>query len=77
MLPETSGNSYAFPSVTGIGISSRNRADAFLNEPGVACLAGTMFGVRGEGALRISFTNSIEDIQKALDRIDAWIRENL
>jgi aspartate/methionine/tyrosine aminotransferase len=42
-------------------------ADAILKEAGVACLGGTVFGQWGEGYLRFSFANSVENIQKALD----------
>lgn len=70
------GAFYAFPNVKGTGMSSRDLADALLNEAGVACLSGTAFGEWGEGYLRFSFANSIENIQKALDRIDTWISKH-
>jgi aspartate/methionine/tyrosine aminotransferase len=73
---EPHGAFYAFPNITGTGMNSHDLAGALLNEAGVACLAGTAFGALGEGYLRFSFANSIENIQKARDRIDAWIRKN-
>ena len=71
------GAFYAFPNIKGTGKCSRDLADALLNEAGVACLSGTAFGERGEGYLRFSFANSIENIRKGLDRIDAWIKRHL
>ncbi len=71
------GAFYAFPNITGTGLTSRALADALLNEAGVACLSGTAFGQAGEGYLRFSFANSIENIQKALERIRAWAKRNL
>jgi aspartate/methionine/tyrosine aminotransferase len=52
-------------------------ADALLEDAGVAALSGTAFGNFGEGYLRLSVANSIENIEKALDRIDAWTKKNL
>jgi aspartate aminotransferase len=70
------GAFYAFPNVAAVGIGSRELADALLNEAGVACLPGTAFGEWGEGYLRFSFANSVENIRKALDRIETWVRKN-
>ncbi|MGH9453878.1 MAG: aminotransferase class I/II-fold pyridoxal phosphate-dependent enzyme, partial [Terriglobia bacterium] len=70
------GAFYVFPNITGTGKPCRELADALLNEAGVACLSGTAFGAWGEGYLRFSFANSIENIQKALNRISAWVRAN-
>jgi aspartate aminotransferase len=71
------GAFYAFPNITGTGRKSKPLADALLNEAGVAALSGTAFGSWGEGYLRFSFANSVENIQKALDWIGTWVRENL
>jgi aspartate/methionine/tyrosine aminotransferase len=71
------GAFYAFPNIEETGMNSRELADALLNEAGVACLSGTAFGRQGEGYLRFSFANSIENIRKALDRIDTWIKKQL
>jgi len=46
-------------------------------EAGVACLSGTAFGDWGEGYLRFSYANSVENIQKALERVENWVRKNL
>jgi aspartate/methionine/tyrosine aminotransferase len=71
------GAFYVFPNVTKTGWSSKKLADAILEEAGVACLSGTAFGKYGEGYLRLSVANSIENINKALERIDAWANKNL
>ena len=71
------GAFYVFPNIRGTGRSSRELADAILTEAGVACLWGTAFGAWGEGYLRLSFANSVENIQKALERIETWTKKNL
>lgn len=63
------GAFYAFPNITGIGWDSRKLADYLLNEAGVACLSGTAFGSAGEGYLRFSYANSLENIERALKQI--------
>ena len=71
------GAFYVFPNVTETGWPSKRLADALLEDAGVAALSGTAFGEFGEGYLRFSVANSIENIEKALDRIDAWTKKNL
>lgn len=71
------GAFYAFPNITGTGWKSKKLADAILEEAGVACLAGTAFGDFGEGYLRFSVANSIENLQRALERIGSWAKQNL
>jgi aspartate aminotransferase len=70
------GAFYVFPNVTGTGMPTRELADLLLNEAGVACLSGTAFGSYGEGYLRFSYANSLENIEEALGRIrkvaDRW-----
>jgi len=63
------GAFYVFPNITGTGVKSQELADTVLNEAGVACLSGTCFGAFGEGYLRFSYANSIENIGEALSRI--------
>ena len=63
------GAFYVFPNITGTGMDCRKLADHLLNNAGVAVLPGTSFGKFGEGYLRLSFANSVENIKKALDRI--------
>ena len=71
------GAFYVFPNIKGTGWPSKKLADALLDDAGVAALSGTAFGDFGEGYLRLSVANSIENIEKALDRIDAWTKKNL
>jgi aspartate aminotransferase len=63
------GAFYAFPSIIGTGVSSKEAADRLLYDAGVACLAGTSFGKYGEGFLRFSYANSVENILEAIKRI--------
>jgi len=63
------GAFYVFPNITGTGMKSQELADKMLNEAGVACLSGTCFGKFGEGYLRFSYANSLENIEKALASI--------
>src|SRR5512133_1794140 len=71
------GAFYVFPNITKTGWPSKKLADALLDDAGVAALSGTAFGEFGEGYLRFSVANSIENINKALDRVDAWTKKNL
>jgi aspartate aminotransferase len=71
------GAFYVFPNISKIGWKSKPLADALLDQAGVAALAGTSFGEFGEGYLRFSVANSLENLQTALDRLDAWTKKNL
>jgi aspartate/methionine/tyrosine aminotransferase len=71
------GAFYVFPNITKTGWPSKKLADALLEDAGVAGLSGTAFGDFGEGYLRFSVANSIQNIEKALDRVDAWTKKNL
>lgn len=67
------GAFYVFPNVEGTGKDARWLADYLMNEAGVACLSGTAFGRFGEGFLRFSYANSLENIKLALELIRAAI----
>ncbi len=71
------GAFYGFPNITATGWRSKPLADALLEDAGVAALSGTSFGAFGEGYLRFSVANSMENLEKALERIDGWVRQNL
>jgi aspartate/methionine/tyrosine aminotransferase len=71
------GAFYAFPNITNTGWPSKKLADALLEQAGVACLSGTAFGEYGEGYLRFSVANSLENLNKALARIEEWVGKNL
>jgi aspartate aminotransferase len=64
------GAFYVFPNIKKIGWNSKRLADHLLEEAGVAVLSGTSFGEYGEGYLRISYANSVENIKKGLERIE-------
>ena len=68
------GAFYAFPNVEETGMSSQQFADDLLNKAGVACLTGEAFGEYGDGFVRFSFANSTENIEKALDRIESFVK---
>lgn len=70
------GAFYVFPNITGTGWRSKEIASALLEEAGVACLSGTAFGEFGEGYIRFSVANSIENITTALDRVEQWAHKN-
>jgi aspartate/methionine/tyrosine aminotransferase len=67
------GAFYAFPNITGTGMKSADLADALLQKAGVACLSGTDFGAYGEGYLRFSYANSMENLEEALRRIEKFL----
>ena len=68
LLPD--GAFYAFPNVSQIGWPSKKLADYLMDEAGVAVLSGTAFGMFGEGYLRLSYANSVENIKEALEKIE-------
>jgi aspartate aminotransferase len=67
--PMPAGAFYVFPNVTGTGMDSKDLADYLLYEGGVACLDGKCFGAEGDGYLRFSYANSLENILEAVERI--------
>ena len=71
------GAFYVFPNITKTGWPSKKLADALLEEAGVACLSGTAFGEYGEGYLRFSVANSLENLNTALAKIEDWVGKNL
>jgi aspartate aminotransferase len=68
---EPQGAFYVFPNITGTGLPSGQLADRLLADAGVAALSGTAFGRYGEGFLRFSYANSVENIQAALEAVRA------
>jgi aspartate aminotransferase len=71
------GAFYAFANITATGWKSKALADALLEEAGVACLSGTSFGEFGEGYLRFSIANSMENLSKALERVERWVSQRV
>ena len=70
------GAFYAFANITGTGWKSKPLAGALLEQAGVAALSGTAFGEYGEGYLRFSMANSYENLMRAAQRIDDFMRLN-
>ncbi len=71
LVPE--GAFYVFPSIAGVGRPADEVERLLLRQAGVACLSGTAFGAGGEGFLRLSYANSVENIRTALDAIQATL----
>ena len=69
------GAFYVFPDVSPFGLPSSAIAESLLEEAGVALLPGTAFGQHGEGFLRLCYANSIENIQRAVDRMRSWFEQ--
>ncbi len=74
---EPGGAFYAFPNITGTGLSSKALQTKLLEEAGVALVAGTSFGAEGEGYLRFSYANSVQAIEEAARRVGSWLTENV
>jgi aspartate aminotransferase len=69
------GAFYVFPNISGTGLKSIEFADIMLEKAGVACLSGTAFGEYGEGYVRFSYANSVENIREAISRIKKTLAE--
>ncbi len=63
------GAFYCFVNIKKLGMSDQEASDYYLNEAGVAMIPGSAFGEYGAGYLRVAFSNSYENIEKAMDRI--------
>ncbi len=70
---EPAGAFYAFPNIKATGLSAKQLETGLLEEAGVATIAGTSFGRHGEGYIRLSYANSVENIRDAMSRIGAWL----
>lgn len=69
------GAFYVFPNIKAFGISSAEMADRILEKAGVAVLPGASFGEYGEGYLRLTYSNSIENILRAVERIGEVLKD--
>jgi aspartate/methionine/tyrosine aminotransferase len=67
------GAFYAFPNITGTGMSARDLQSRLLEDAGIAAIAGTSFGAYGEGYLRFSYANSVANIRRALERMSEFL----
>lgn len=71
--PIPQGAFYAFPNIEGTGRTSKQLADELLYEAGVACLNGGSFGQFGNGYVRFSYANSLENLMEAVDRMRRYL----
>ena len=71
---EPLGAFYAFPNITGTGLDTRTLATELLEDAGVALLSGTAFGEHGTGYLRVSYANSRENLEEALEKMGALLQ---
>jgi aspartate/methionine/tyrosine aminotransferase len=69
------GAFYAFPNVSQTGWKAKKLASALLEDAGVATIGGPDFGVHGEGYIRLSYANSLENIEKALERMKHFLEQ--
>ena len=67
------GAFYAFPNIKQTGWKAKALASSLLEEAGVAIIGGPDFGILGEGYVRLSYTNSTENILKALARMGEFL----
>jgi aspartate aminotransferase len=67
------GAFYVFPDIGGTGLDGPTFADRLLTEAGVCVLSGTAFGQVGRTHVRISYANSRENLELALDRIRSFL----
>jgi len=72
---EPQGAFYVFPDIRGTGLASKDLEHRLLADAGVACLSGTAFGAHGEGFLRFSYANSVDNIREALRRVGAFLEK--
>ena len=69
------GAFYAFPNISKTGWKAKELASSLLEQTGVATIGGPDFGTLGEGYIRLSYANSEENIQRAIERIKAFVEK--
>ncbi|MFP4125318.1 MAG: pyridoxal phosphate-dependent aminotransferase [Alphaproteobacteria bacterium] len=70
------GAFYAFANITGTGVAARELQDRWLEEAGVATIAGSSFGRLGEGFVRFSYAAALDRIEEAIGRLERWLRRS-
>lgn len=70
------GAFYAFPNISATGLKAKPLASSLLEEAGVALIGGPDFGVLGEGYIRVSYANSLENIERALERVATYLEDH-
>ena len=69
------GAFYAFPNVSKTGWKAKKLASALLEDAGVATIGGPDFGIHGEGYIRLSYANSLQNIETALERMKGFLEQ--
>jgi len=69
------GAFYAFPNITATGWKAKPLAAALLEDTGVAVIGGPDFGTLGEGYIRLSYANSLPNIERAVERMAVFLKE--
>ncbi len=72
---EPDGAIYAFPNISGTGMTSDEFANFVLEKAGVALLPGNNFGEAGEGFVRICYVNTSDNIIKAIENIKKALKD--
>lgn len=67
------GAFYAFPNISATGWQAKPLAKALLEDAGVATIGGPDFGIHGEGYIRLSYANSLSNIQRAIERMTVYL----
>jgi len=70
------GAFYAFPNIKESGWQAKPLATALLENAGVATIGGPDFGIHGEGYIRVSYANSLDNLMRAIERMDTFLRAN-
>ena len=70
------GALYAFPNISGTGMSSDEFADFALEKAGVALLPGSNFGIHGEGFVRLCYVNTLENIERAIKQLKHALKDS-
>ena len=74
---EPLGAFYVFPCIKSTGMTSEEFCERLLEEEKVACVPGNAFGESGEGYIRCSYAYSIDNIEKALERIGRFAERHI
>lgn len=69
------GAFYAFPNVKDTGLPAKQLASQLLEDTGVALIGGPDFGINGEGYIRVSYANSLDNILEAVERVRTWLNQ--
>ena len=74
-VPEPKGAFYMFPDITSTGLTSEEFATQLFQKHNVAVVPGSVFGLGGEGHIRVCYATAVEKIKIALERIEEFVNE--